>query len=91
MLGMVHPHNPLGPRQVLDWLPPMSPFPVQDGRDRAGGRVEQNVVRPVVTVHQDARDLILLLDASQRRINRVDAPQHLAARAQDLISLTSID
>ena len=57
---------------------------------RAAG-VEQDVVRPVITVHQDATDPILILDASQRRIDRVDASQHLAAGAQDLISLVSID
>jgi hypothetical protein len=25
MVGMVHPHDPLAPRQVLDWLPLVSP------------------------------------------------------------------
>ena len=31
----------------------MGPFPVQDGRDLLAGLVEQDVVRPEVTVHQD--------------------------------------
>ena len=60
VLGVVHTHDPLAPGQILDWFPLVSPFPVQDCRDLMGGWVEQDVVRPVITVHQHASDPVLI-------------------------------
>ena len=83
--------DPFAPGQVLDWLSEMGPLPVQDGCYRIGGRVEQDIIRPIVAVDQDTRNLARTANTDQRGINRVDAPEHLPARPQHVFSQASLD
>ena len=83
--------DPLAPGQVLDWPSEVGPFPVQDSCDRIGGRVEQDIIWPIVAVNQDTRNLARTASKDRRGINRVDAPEHLPARPQDVFSPASLD
>jgi hypothetical protein len=43
---LVHADDPLTPRQVLDRVSSVGPFPVQDSGDLQGGRLEPDILRP---------------------------------------------
>ena len=50
---VVHPNDPLAPGQVLDPMTGVSPLPVEDSGDLQGLRVEQEVVRAEIPMHED--------------------------------------
>jgi len=53
LLRVVHPNDPLAPGQVLDPMTGVSPLPVEDSGDLQGLRVEQEVVRAEIPMHED--------------------------------------
>jgi hypothetical protein len=88
LAGMVHADNPLAPRQVIDWLSRVGPFPVQDRGDLQGRRVEKDIVGAVVPVHED-----LPLTRGVRKgggdfadVKLVDLPERGAAGAQHAVA-----
>jgi len=51
--GMMHTHDPFGPRDISNWLAPMGELPIQDSRDAVGVEIEEHVLRSEVAMQDD--------------------------------------
>jgi hypothetical protein len=89
---VVHADDPSAPGQILHWVSSVRPFPVHDRDDLMGRRAKQAVLRAVIAMYQHRGiPVVMIRDMRLRRIDRVDAPQHLAARTQDWLGQAAFD
>jgi hypothetical protein len=95
--GVVHPHDPLAPGQVLDRPAEVGELPVDDGGDLEGHRVQEPVVGPEVTMDEDGAGLVRtrsenarggLLNAAQQRPAGLQDPRRVTRLHQFLARRT---
>jgi hypothetical protein len=91
MPRVVHPHDPFAPCHIFNGITGTDPFPVHHRNDLRAGRVQQDVLRPVVAMHQHRGTATAAQIMNPGQVDRVDAPQQMAARRQDLSGQAVID
>jgi hypothetical protein len=87
----MHADDPLAPGRVLQLVTGVRPFPVHHRGNVTGRRVEQDVLRPIIAMHQNRRVAARSHDGYRAEADRVDAAQHPAAGIQDRPSHTAVD